>query len=150
MTGRQQAPHRSFPKSACRYYTTCVDTTFMEKPLCKLCGKKHWSRDGCSASGKVPDLTEKPKPKEGSVAQSVEQRPFKPRVAGSTPARSTKSDKPDKPENPPKDDNPWPKDEPGGVVVGYDFEAARRCPECAMRRAKKAAAMKRWREKKRG
>ena len=48
---------------------------------------------------------------------------------------------------PAKDDNPWPKGEPGGIVAGYDFKAAANCPECAMRRAKKAAAMKRWREK---
>lgn len=38
---------------------------------------------------------------------------------------------------------------PGPIVAGYNFEAAANCPECAMRRAKKAAAMKRWREKRR-
>lgn len=35
-----------------------------------------------------------------------------------------------------------------GIVVGYDFKAAAACPVCAERKAKQAAATKRWREKK--
>lgn len=38
-------------------------------------------------------------------------------------------------------------DLPPGIVVGYDFKAAAACPECAMRRAKKAAAQQRYRDK---
>jgi len=39
------------------------------------------------------------------------------------------------------------KEEPPGIVVGYNFPAAAECPVCAERRAKKAAAQKRWRKK---
>jgi hypothetical protein len=35
-----------------------------------------------------------------------------------------------------------------GIVVGYDFKAQAECPVCAERKRKKAAQMKRWRERK--
>ncbi len=141
----------------------------MEAPLCRVCKKRHWGN--CPTMG---PLSEEPPKPVGSVAQLVEQRPFKPTAAGSTPARPTKKIEGEKLELPAHlvreaeavaampdseidtsdipevDDNPWPKGEPGGIVVDYDFKAAANCPECAMRRAKKALSMKRWREKRRG
>lgn len=107
----------------------------MDAPICTNCRKRHWSTQSC----------------EGSVAQSVEQRPFKPPVAGSTPARSTKLPQFSKAELAAEKVPPPPKkiegDETPGIVVGYDFKAAANCPECAMRRAKQREATKRWREK---
>jgi hypothetical protein len=76
---------------------------------------------------------------EGSVAQSVERGPFKPMVAGSRPARST---------TPKKSPSIVPGPE---MVMAQELarEWGRECPVCAARRIKKAAAMKRWREKRR-
>ena len=49
----------------------------MDKPICRLCEKRHWPRDGCDFGGSGPDSEKKSK--------KVEKAKVTPAVTGVTP-----------------------------------------------------------------
>jgi hypothetical protein len=99
----------------------------MEKPLCRLCQHRHWSSE--------PHTFAASEPEKSPLAVAVKKitKPKAPKKSDGEKAAAC----------PERHGQPKP-----GIVVGYDYKAAAECPVCAERKAKQAAATKRWREKK--
>jgi hypothetical protein len=96
----------------------------MDAPTCTLCGFRHWSGQSC----KWP-VGEEPKKIAAKKAAA-----WAPKLDDGGQIEKVRAEIEKGAQEP-------------GIVTGYNFAAAAACPECAMRKAKKAEQMRRYREK---